>query len=145
MYYSTAPLYLPLCVSVSSRYTLHQGRVSRSLTTKSYCVLGTATACLRDIGQAPHEKTEESLRGMNKYKQVFRLRVVHLMSVFLFLYVGVEVSIGGWIVTFIINERSGGRNSGYVSSGFWGGLTLGRVALLPLNKKVNVFVHLSHA
>ena len=74
---------------------------------------------------------------MNKYKQVFRLRVVHLMSIFLFLYVGVEVCIGGWIVTFVINERSGGRNSGYVSSGFWGGLTLGRIVLLPLNKKVS--------
>ena len=77
---------------------------------------------------------------MNKYKQVFRLRAVHLMSIFLFLYVGVEVCIGGWIVTFVINERSGGRNSGYVSSGFWGGLTLGRVALLPLNKTVSALL-----
>ena len=117
----------------------HRPRVYSSLTKKRF-VHWTATACLKDIGQAPHEKTEESLRGMNKYKQVFRLRVVHLMSFFLFLYVGVEVSIGGWIVTFVINERSGGRNSGYVSSGFWGGLTLGRVALLPLNKKVSALL-----
>jgi hypothetical protein len=42
----------------------------------------------------------------------------------------------GWIVTFIINERGGGPASGYISSGFFGGLMLGRVALLWVNKKV---------
>ena len=42
----------------------------------------------------------------------------------------------GWIVTYIINERNGGSNSGYISSGFWGGLTAGRICLLWFNKKV---------
>ena len=90
---------------------------------------------------------------MNKYGQIFRLRAVHLMAFFIFTYVGVEVTIGGkassfwsrrhsnydrvgWIVTYIINERNGGSSSGYISSGFWGGLTVGRVALLWLNKRV---------
>ncbi|KAI0370515.1 MFS general substrate transporter [Pilatotrama ljubarskyi] len=92
--------------------------------------------CLQEIGQPPPEKTKESVAGVSKYKQVFRLRAVHLMAFFLFIYVGVEVTIGGWIVTFIINERHDGPNSGYISSGFFGGLTVGRVALLRLNKKV---------
>ena len=95
--------------------------------------------CLKEVGEPPHEKTEESLQGMNKYKQVFRLRAVHLMAFFLFTYVGVEVTIGGWIVTFVINERGGGPSSGYISSGFFGGLTIGRVVLLPINKKVRAF------
>jgi fucose permease len=51
----------------------------------------------------------------------------------------------GWIVTFIINERGGGPASGYISSGFFAGLMLGRVALLWVNKKVGerraVFVY----
>ncbi|THH16127.1 hypothetical protein EW146_g4461 [Bondarzewia mesenterica] len=42
----------------------------------------------------------------------------------------------GWIVTFIINVRQGGPSSGYISAGFFGGLTLGRVALLWVNQKV---------
>lgn len=76
---------------------------------------------------------------MNKYTQIFRLRAVHLMAFFIFTYVGVEVTIGGtsglsfiptgdvadplvgWIVTYVINERHGGANSGYISSGFFGG------------------------
>jgi fucose permease len=58
------------------------------------------------------------------------------MAFFILVYVGVEVTIGGWIVSFIINVRGGGSSSGYVSSGFFGGLTVGRVALLWVNKKV---------
>ena len=48
----------------------------------------------------------------------------------------VEVTIGGWIVTYIIQVRGGGPSSGYISSGFFGGLTFGRVALLWVNNKV---------
>ncbi|KAH9852215.1 MFS general substrate transporter [Lenzites betulinus] len=92
--------------------------------------------CLQETGQSPPEKTKESEAGVNKYKQIFRLRAVHLMAFFIFTYVGVEVTIGGWIVTYVINERHGGPNSGYISSGFFGGLTLGRVALLWLNKRI---------
>ncbi|CDO70549.1 hypothetical protein BN946_scf184579.g5 [Trametes cinnabarina] len=90
----------------------------------------------KEIGQPPPEKTKESEAGVNKYKQVFRLRAVHLMAFFIFTYVGVEVTIGGWIVTYVIQERHGGPNSGYISSGFFGGLTVGRIALLWLNKKI---------
>lgn len=43
---------------------------------------------------------------------------------------------GGWIVTYIINVRGGGPSSGYISSGFFGGLTLGRIGLLWVNRLV---------
>ena len=43
---------------------------------------------------------------------------------------------GGWIVTYIIKVRGGGPSSGYISSGFFGGLTVGRVALLWVNRVV---------
>ena len=44
----------------------------------------------------------------------------------------------GWIVTFIISERDGGRSAGYISSGFFGGLTVGRIALMWINRKVSM-------
>ncbi|QRW20642.1 major facilitator superfamily transporter [Rhizoctonia solani] len=72
----------------------------------------------------------------NKYKEIFSSRAVQLMSFFIWVYVGLEVTIGGWIVTFIIDERGGGPSSGYISSGFFGGLMLGRVVLLWVNKKI---------
>ena len=42
----------------------------------------------------------------------------------------------GWIVTFMINERGGDSSAGYISSGFFAGLALGRVTLLWVNKKL---------
>lgn len=39
-------------------------------------------------------------------------------------------------MTFVIDERHGGSSSGYITSGFFAGLTLGRIVLLWLNKKV---------
>ncbi|KAI0716684.1 MFS general substrate transporter [Earliella scabrosa] len=93
-------------------------------------------ACLAEIGQAPTHETEGSDGDSNKYRQMFRLRSLHLMAVFILIYVGVEVTLGGWIVTYVINLRGGGPSSGYISSGFFGGLTIGRVALLWVNHKI---------
>ncbi|KAG9017974.1 hypothetical protein FRB90_012799 [Tulasnella sp. 427] len=69
------------------------------------------------------------------YKQLFTQKFVLALSAFILIYVGIEVAIGGWIVTFLINKRGGGPSAGYVSSGFFGGLMLGRLLLLPVNQK----------
>ncbi|KAI0754425.1 MFS general substrate transporter [Daedaleopsis nitida] len=92
-------------------------------------------SCLAEIGQQPSHDVDTSDNN-SKYKQMFRLRVLHLMALFILIYVGVEVTLGGWIVTYVINLRGGGPSSGYISSGFFGGLTFGRVALLWVNQKV---------
>jgi len=95
--------------------------------------LKTQEECLLEVGQHP-EEGEANKHGV--YRRIFRLRAVHLMAFFILVYVGVEVTIGGWIVTYIIQVRSGGPSSGYISSGFFGGLTFGRVALLWVNEKI---------
>ena len=43
----------------------------------------------------------------------------------------------GWLTTYIIRERGGGPSSGYITTGFYAGLALGRVILLPLNELVS--------
>ena len=65
--------------------------------------------------------------------QNYRTWVLALLVLF---YQGAEVSLGGWVVTFLLNYKQGNPNSaGYVASGFWGGLTLGRLLLTkPLHK-----------
>ncbi|PVF93671.1 MFS general substrate transporter [Serendipita vermifera] len=83
-----------------------------------------------------NQSQNTTTREQNSISQILRSRVVQLMAFFILVYVGVEVTIGGWIVTYLIDVRGGGPSSGYVSSGFFGGLTLGRVALLWINKKV---------
>ncbi|KAK7438403.1 hypothetical protein VKT23_018016 [Stygiomarasmius scandens] len=87
--------------------------------------------CRAEIGLEPSEK---GTSDRSVFRQIFALKSVHTMAAFIFMYVGTEVTIGGWIVTYIIQLRGGGADSGYISSGFFGGLMLGRLALLPLNK-----------
>ena len=57
-------------------------------------------------------------------------RVTWLCALFLLGYVGVEVALGGWIVKFMLEVRHGGDfASGMVATGFWMGITIGRVIL----------------
>jgi len=88
---------------------------------------------LAEAGQSPGETTTTS---DNMYRQILRLKEVHILSIFALIYCGVEVSIGGWIVTYIEDKRGGGASSGYISSGFFAGLMLGRVLLMWLNRKI---------
>jgi len=63
-------------------------------------------------------------------KEALTHRVTWLVAVFLLAYVGVEVALGGWLVTFMLDVRHGEAfASGLVATGFWLGLTLGRVIL----------------
>lgn len=78
---------------------------------------------------------------------------MHVLAFFILAYVGVEVTIGGWIVTFVRDKRGGGVSAGYLSTGFFAGeasdpylgdialirclgLALGRIALLWITQKV---------
>jgi fucose permease len=57
-------------------------------------------------------------------------RVTWLSALFLLGYVGIEVGLGGWIVAFMINVRNVDRfSSGMTATGFWLGITVGRVVL----------------
>jgi fucose permease len=53
-----------------------------------------------------------------------------LISMFIFLYAGIEISLADWILTLLVDVR---HQTPYVGSmitfGYWGGLTLGRIVL----------------
>ncbi|CAK5262012.1 unnamed protein product [Mycena citricolor] len=89
--------------------------------------------CLARVGESAGEK---STSDHSNFRQILSLKSVHLLSIFALIYVGVEVTIGGWIITYIIDVRHGGPSAGYISSGFFGGLMMGRLTLLWVNKVV---------
>ncbi|KAF3989895.1 hypothetical protein FT663_02465 [Candidozyma haemuli var. vulneris] len=61
------------------------------------------------------------------------------IALFVFCYQGAEVSLGGWIVTYLLDYRGANTSFGYVSSGFWAGLTIGRLLLTrPLHKTLGL-------
>lgn len=65
--------------------------------------------------------------------QTLKNKTMWICSLFIFVYVGAEVSMGGWVVTFMRESRNGGTDAGYIVTGFWGGITLGRAVLPALN------------
>ncbi len=59
--------------------------------------------------------------------------LVVLVALFFFLYVGAEVSFGGWIFTYATAlGLAGETNAAYLTSAFWGALTAGRLLAIPI-------------
>lgn len=71
-----------------------------------------------------------------KMLRIFSTPSVYALIGWAFLYVGVEVSLSGWLTTFLIKERGGSAASGYAVTGFWGGMSVGRIVLIPVTKKI---------
>ena len=63
-------------------------------------------------------------------------RLVFLIALFLFLYVGAEVGFGGWIFTYAtVLKISTATVAAYLTSGFWAALTLGRILAVPIARR----------
>ncbi|KDQ09347.1 hypothetical protein BOTBODRAFT_179057 [Botryobasidium botryosum FD-172 SS1] len=89
---------------------------------------------LSELGVRIEQTT--ALENSGKFLQMMKTPMVHVLAFFIFVYCGTEITIGGWAVTYILDVRHGGKASGYISSGFFGGLALGRVALIWVNEKI---------
>lgn len=78
---------------------------------------------------APREESHVKDQFASMVK-AFKSKTVILGALFIFAYQGAEVSISGWVISFLIATRHGNPSSvGYVTSGFWAGITLGRFLL----------------
>ncbi len=60
--------------------------------------------------------SNENVRGATR--TALKTRVAWISAVFLLVYVGIEVSLGGWIVQFMLEVRKGGHfESGLSATG----------------------------
>ncbi|KAL1844444.1 hypothetical protein VTK73DRAFT_2548 [Phialemonium thermophilum] len=91
----------------------------------------TVTAFWGATAQA-YRETHQSTTGGSRTttRHVMRNPITWLVAFFLLGYVGAEVSLGGWIVTFMLRVRHAAPfAAGLTVTFFWLGLTLGRVVL----------------
>lgn len=66
-----------------------------------------------------------------------RYRFVWLFAFFLLFYAGAEISLGNWSYSFLTQYRHEGNVlAGWLMSGYWLGLTVGRVCIGPLTNKL---------
>jgi FHS family Na+ dependent glucose MFS transporter 1 len=64
-------------------------------------------------------------------------RTVFLIALLLFLYVGAEIGFGGWIFTYAVSAHLASETAAaYLTSAFWGALTLGRLLAIPLSARL---------
>jgi fucose permease len=69
---------------------------------------------------ASRQAAEEPVSKLRDLKLALKNRVTIFGALFIFAYQGAEVSISGWVISYLINYRGGDPGSvGYVSAGFW--------------------------
>ncbi len=80
----------------------------------------------------PPQKSQKQVSGPqgNILTATLKLRIVWIAALMLLFYTGTEVSLGGWGFSFLTEERHEAvLIAGWMVSGYWFGLTLGRVIL----------------
>lgn len=76
-------------------------------------------------------------RSRGLLSSALRERTVLLGAALLAVYVGLEISMGNWGFSYLVQARGEHRVlAGYVVSGFWLGLTLGRFVISPLATRI---------
>ncbi len=59
--------------------------------------------------------------------------LIALLAVFFFLFVGAEISFGGWIFSYAVTlELATDSTAAYLTSAFWGSLTVARLLAIPI-------------
>ncbi len=119
---------------VIARVYIAGGGITWAYWTLAFLIVPIAAAVLRlpspssPAGEraAPDEQSATALRRTSAV-------LVALIASFFFLYVGVESSFGGWIATYAKTTGLGdATTAAYLTSAFWGALTLGRLVSIPL-------------
>jgi fucose permease len=101
-------------------------------------LLGFATLYAARLPPESRHKEEGGRRG-NDLLATLKLPAIWWATLFLLLYVGVEVSLGNWTYTFLaLGRHQQALFSSLVVSGYWLGLTLGRFTLASFAERLRL-------
>jgi fucose permease len=126
------------------------GLLSRGLGWQTVYLVWLALALLILLGmwfafkrrELPVQSSQQEAKPQegNVLLATLHLRVVWLAALFLLFYVGTEVGLGNWSYSFLTLARSGlPLFSAWIVSGYWCGLTLGRLVLANLVSRLGVY------
>ncbi|KAL4907827.1 hypothetical protein BDW74DRAFT_166452 [Aspergillus multicolor] len=151
-----APLIATAMVSTDIQWTFFYlitlGVSALNLAFSAWAFMGyDENAAMPAISEPPPSSFSETIANntpssrFHLLKTTLRTRTTLLGALFIFAYQGAEVSVSGWVVSFLITYRDGSPNKvGYVSAGFWAGITLGRFLLVypahRIGNKIAVFL-----
>ena len=113
---------IELCTSAVAFWSATGARYRVALQANSG--LDTAT-----IGDPPESPRADEKRN-NPVMQALGNASTWLISLFIFVYAGIEISLADWIFTLLVDVRHHSPFAGsMVTFGYWGGLTLGRILI----------------
>ena len=112
---------------IIAQAVLISGDINWAFWTLALLILPIGLLILRLPSPASEQvEAAESENGIN-------YRLIALVALFLLLYVGAEASFNGWIYTYAVSLELGSVTAAaYLTSAFWGALTAGRLAAIPL-------------
>ena len=85
------------------------------------------------ITQQPYTGWDEMPHKTSSMINLLRQSVTWIIALFLFFYAGVEISLSAWSYSFLTEQRQlPALFSAWMVSGYWIGLTLGRIVLAQL-------------
>jgi len=103
------------------------GAIVRAYWTLALLQLPAALWLLRISSPAAHAATAAASSEQSSG------RLVALIVLFFFLYTGAEVAFGGWIYSYAVGlGLSSHAVAAYLTSAFWGALTIGRLLAVPV-------------
>lgn len=84
---------------------------------------------------SPHSQSQQSSREGSPVHPLLFMGII----IFLFLYVGGEVSMGGWVYSYAVAMQLGDHvTAAYLTSIFWGAVTAGRLLSIPLTGRIRL-------
>ena len=128
-FFGLGALLSPILVA---QFVLRSGDITWAYWALSLLILPVPLVLLRL--PSPHDRGEDETPGRPRQETNGRhWGLVFLIALCLFLYVGAEVGFGGWIFTYAVTLGLADETvAAYLTSLFWGALTLGRLLSIPL-------------
>ncbi|PWN49173.1 MFS general substrate transporter [Violaceomyces palustris] len=121
-------------VTIPERRNSGEDIVLEALSAKTEAWSAAGLIALPQIGETAAAEVPRKTKHNTglRFKQMLQRRDIWTLALFTLFYVGTEVSIGGWSTSFLIEVRNETNTSNLLVSGFWAGIALGRVLLLPV-------------
>lgn len=126
----TAPILVAQAFSLTDRFAWAYWILALAVLPISFWVRRMPSPARR-AGQNPHREGVRSDTGTRRTTDGRSL--VFLVAVLLGLYIGAEAAFGGWIYTYAVALKlADGTVAAYLTSIFWGALTVGRLLSIPI-------------
>lgn len=78
----------------------------------------------------PNEDSGGEEKKGGRTREALKSKITWICAAFFFTYMGIEVGLGGWVITFMLRVRNASPyNAGISGTGFWAGMTVGRAGL----------------